>query len=430
MDSSDQKPKIVLVGGDGQPSGVPRHILHLAKALHQHAELTVISDTDKGGFTGLKLLNIRHIVQPGLNNRGFLTRPWHRTRTLIGALKDEAPDIVWLHTRLQVLLLRLIWALGIWRPTHQVMFTLHGIPFGPGHHAHLRKLFQLIEKALVSVGPPQDLVFLDHRSSGLIAHEIEARRLARHRVHVLPNCSDLAPYANRPDPTSKRIVMTGRTGRQKDYEFAVVLFAALPTNYRLTLCGPGTEDKRFRKRVAHLVPSQTFERITFTGPVKDVRPILQTAHAYLLTSRYEGTPIGTLEAFEAGLPVILRNFEGAAELLSRHPAGLLIGRKSLEEDALRIVRCLHRFDQNRTVLQSATKAAWEQQWSPAIFQDNTRKLVRSIWKRAHPTSEALDSRHDVQVLLQDPRKTSDAPVPILLPSYKAAAPSPENASPQ
>lgn len=56
------------------------------------------------------------------------------------------------------------------------------------------------------------------------------------------------------------------------------------------------------------------DRIQFIGAVDDVRPILHAADLYVMPSRFEGFSIATLEAFAVGLPALLADVPGLADI--------------------------------------------------------------------------------------------------------------------
>lgn len=418
---------MVLVGGDGRPTGVPRHILHLADALRDDVDITVISDVDKGGYSDLRRLGVPHVEIRGLALRFSIPRLCWGLFQLLRQLRRAQADLIWIHPRFQVLVCRLMLALRIWRPGCKVIFTHHGLPYGRGYPPHIHVMFKSLERLLVMTCPPHDIVFLTPRMALGMARDVHATGLARHRVHVLPNCSDLRPLPRNTKRDARLLVMTGRTGRQKDYDIALRLFAEFPEHYRLLLCGPGTEDAGFQARAARLVPATALQRITFAGPLPDARLPLSMADAYLLTSRYEGTPIGTLEAFEAGLPVILRDFDGATDLISKHPCALMIGTRNLAKEADRINALIDFFERDKQALHTEIKEVWRTNWSPQIFRRNAQALVHNVLHRTSGPAARTGYGHGVPARHQDRRRNAAARVPEPPPYCTAAAPSVESA---
>lgn len=371
-------PKVLLVGGEGIPSGVPRHICHLAKAFDGIADVTVISDINHGGYDALAELGSRHITLSGLSSRLSLGHMWRGWRGLLAFLRGSQADLTWIHPRFPSLMGRMALALRLWRPKGATAFTIHGLPYGKGHKPYASFLSLTLEKALMRTCPPTNIIFLSQDMADRAREMIGASRLTRHGIHVLPNCSDLGelpPFTRPKDPT---LVMTGRAGRQKNYACAVRLMNHLPENTHLMLCGTGTDTEKFQAEIAGLVPAATCARIYCIGPVQDVRPLLRAADAYLLTSRYEGTPIGTLEAFEAGLPIILADFEGADALVDRHPMGIKIDPSDLETSGKQVTEFLRNARVADRALRQQIRTVWHREWSPDVFDERARALLHRL----------------------------------------------------
>ncbi len=73
--------------------------------------------------------------------------------------------------------------------------------------------------------------------------------------------------------------------------------------------------------------------VFFEGFQKDVRPYLQAASAFILTSQLEGLPLSVLEAMACGLPCIVTNVGGSAEAVKDQVVGLVIPPASVEAAA-------------------------------------------------------------------------------------------------
>lgn len=74
-----------------------------------------------------------------------------------------------------------------------------------------------------------------------------------------------------------------------------------------------------------------FGQVLFEGFQKDVKPYLQAASAFALTSHIEGLPLSILEAMACGLPCIVTDVGGNAEAVRDRVTGLLIKPGSLDE---------------------------------------------------------------------------------------------------
>lgn len=315
------RPHILLIGGDGGLSGVPTYLAQLMRAMGDGARFTVLSDRNRGGYDFVTTLGGRHVELGGLQTSLSPRRAMRALRGLAAEIDRAAPDLVWAHARMAVLLLRV---LAVWRrlrgrPMPPLAITFHGLPFGPGHRPLTGGLARMIEAGFLRAMPRHHLIFLSDQAEAGFARAMGQGALARHPRHVLENCSDLAPLPWQPHAGPPLVVMTGRAGYQKDHLTAARILAHLPADWRLAICGGGTERPDFRQRILRAAGPGAEARLRFLGPMRDIRPLLQEADLFLITSRYEGMPIAALEAFEAGLPLASTRIPGMAEILATHP---------------------------------------------------------------------------------------------------------------
>ncbi len=92
-------------------------------------------------------------------------------------------------------------------------------------------------------------------------------------------------------------------------------------DWRLTWVGAGPAEDRTRRELAR----QGLEnRVRLVGDQADVAPYYRTAHAFLLLSRYEGSPLAVIEAMQARLLVLATAVGGVPELLEHGRAGVLL----------------------------------------------------------------------------------------------------------
>ncbi|MEL7252635.1 MAG: glycosyltransferase family 4 protein [Pseudomonadota bacterium] len=364
------------MGGDGGPSGVPRHITNLVRALQNDAELTVLSEENRGGYDEITAVGAQHVALPGLASRLDPRNMIQGQSALANWLSKTQADLVWGHARMPVLYLRQLAQSGRWvpKPATKLALTYHGLPFGKGARFGMGALSLHTERRLLARSAPLDLVFLTEDQKTRMQAETGSK-MAQHRCHILSNASHLGTLAkNTPDEINGRhLVMTGRTGWQKNYEAALRLLPHLPNDITLSLCGPGTDQPSFTERARRLA-GPAASRLRLLGPLSDVRHLLASADAYMLTSRYEGQPIGAIEAMEAGLPLILSPFEGAEELTKDHPCALLL-KGTAADQASAIDQTLSRYLAERPKAQTQIKEFWAARYTPNHFNTAARTLV-------------------------------------------------------
>jgi glycosyltransferase involved in cell wall biosynthesis len=124
-----------------------------------------------------------------------------------------------------------------------------------------------------------------------------------------------------PAPAGGRlIVAAGRLVPEKGFDVAIRAFAALnDRSARLAILGEGPELAKLTTLAEALGVD---DRILFPGYVADIRPWLDRARLFLLSSWYEGYGAVVIEALAAGRPVVATNCTPAAyELLDCPIAG-------------------------------------------------------------------------------------------------------------
>jgi glycosyltransferase involved in cell wall biosynthesis len=111
-----------------------------------------------------------------------------------------------------------------------------------------------------------------------------------------------APSTPRPSASKgRRFLAVARLNRQKTLPLLLAAFAriAKPGDL-LTIAGEGPERARIERRITQLGLS---ESVAMLGHVADVRPLLDEAHALVLSSDYEGVPAAVTESLAAGRPI-------------------------------------------------------------------------------------------------------------------------------
>jgi len=370
------KPHILLVGGDGGRSGVPRYLGQIVRALKGDVRLSMVADENRGGYDFAAAADVPLHQISGLASGLNLAVRWRALRALGAVIRADPPDLVWAHARMAVLLVR---ARAVLRRDAPVAVTFHGLPFGVGHRRVAAWVSLRIERALCRMMPPHHLLFLSQEAMRLYCREMPDKSLARHHVHVLQNCSDIGPVT--PDRSAAgqglRMVTFGRAGHQKNVAAAAPILARLPQDARLILCGIGTDTPQMRAAFAGLE-----DRVEFAGEVADVRGPLARADMLLMTSRYEGMPIAALEAFEAGLPLALPVIAGTEEIRARHPLVAQIDVDQPQKAAAMITSVFAQYKTDPAEFRRDIQQTWATHFSYDVWARDLRGLAQTLLDRA------------------------------------------------
>jgi glycosyltransferase involved in cell wall biosynthesis len=112
----------------------------------------------------------------------------------------------------------------------------------------------------------------------------------------------------------------GRLEPVKDYETMLRAFAQTPEAGRLAIAGSGPLEGELKKLAEEL---KVADRVRFLGFVSDVRPWMQAADGFVLSSRWEGLPMGLMEAAACGLPAVGTDVAGTREVIADGETGWL-----------------------------------------------------------------------------------------------------------
>jgi glycosyltransferase involved in cell wall biosynthesis len=114
------------------------------------------------------------------------------------------------------------------------------------------------------------------------------------------------------------VVTLSRFDYQKNMHEAYKIAKSMPSCLFLWI-GDG-EDRRELERKAK---SDNLSNLRFLGNMDDPSPYLAAADVYFSSSRWEGLPLGVLEAMAMGLPIVASEVKGHCEVVEESGAGLL-----------------------------------------------------------------------------------------------------------
>ena len=194
------------------------------------------------------------------------------------------------------------------------------IPYNLKTRRHLRRVDQAIS---LSDSMTED------------ANRVLGRRITQ-RI-ALPALDD-DDHAFMPPPEGKIILAAGRLVKEKGFDVAIRAFARLDDpDTKLVIVGEGERRAELEALAAELGVT---DRVRLPGYVPDIRPWLEIARTFLLTSWYEGYAAVIVEALGAGRQVISTDCTPAArELLGEGLNGRVaaLGDAEALADGLRAV---------------------------------------------------------------------------------------------
>ena len=154
------------------------------------------------------------------------------------------------------------------------------------------------------------------------AHSAPARKIVRVYNGTVP----LARVAKEqwPPKNGFTLVYVGRLEPVKNHVLLLNAFrtalASMP-DLRLWMVGDGSERKRLESLATELGIAAA---VTFWGQQLDVAPFFSAADAFVMSSKSEGLPMSLLQAFSLGLPAIVTDVGGMAEVVRLAQAGLVV----------------------------------------------------------------------------------------------------------
>lgn len=167
------------------------------------------------------------------------------------------------------------------------------------------------------------------------AHIAPAHKITRVYNGALPVTR--TPRENWPPKDGFTLVYVGRLEPVKNHGLLLNAFrAALSSKpgLRLWMVGNGSERKSLENLAAELGVAA---EVTFWGQQLEVAPFFSAADGFIMSSRSEGLPMSLLQAFSVGLPAIVTDVGGMAEVVRLAKGGLTVSATDSSEMAAAIL---------------------------------------------------------------------------------------------
>ncbi|OGZ31771.1 MAG: hypothetical protein A3H02_01765 [Candidatus Niyogibacteria bacterium RIFCSPLOWO2_12_FULL_41_13] len=153
----------------------------------------------------------------------------------------------------------------------------------------------------------------------------------------------------------KTILMVSRLAKEKNIALAIKAFAEVSkTNpdAGLVIIGDGPERKNLELQAAsHKLKA----KIRFEGYQKNLVPYYLSAHAFLLTSWYEGFGMSLIEAIYFGLPIAMSDVGIAGEIIKNNESALMVQPGDLGGFVNALDRILNEEELRKKIVDNARK---------------------------------------------------------------------------
>jgi glycosyltransferase involved in cell wall biosynthesis len=172
------------------------------------------------------------------------------------------------------------------------------------------------------------------------------------------------------------LVFVGRLAPVKNHPFLLQAFRdaqARVSGLRLWIVGDGSERNRLESLAEELGISA---QVKFWGQQLDVAPFLSAADAFIMSSRSEGLPMSLLQAFSLGLPAIVTDVGGMAEVVRLAQGGITVSVSDSAEMMNAIVRMATNNEERNGFSKSAFEA-FHARFTLAIMVEAYMELYRN-----------------------------------------------------
>jgi glycosyltransferase involved in cell wall biosynthesis len=218
------------------------------------------------------------------------------------------------------------------------------------------------------------------------------------KLFVVPNGVDVEDF--RPDERARIAVRqelglkdeflwlaAGRLEPVKDYPTLLHAFANVPDHARLLIAGSGSQQSELCRLTARLGLER---RVRFLGFQQDIKPWMRAADAYVLSSRWEGLPVGLMEAGACALPSVATDVPGSREVIVRGRTGRLAPSVSPVALARTMTAMVHISPHERRTMGNLARLHVTQSFSLEAMLDRWEKHYRRLLARSYQPKEVRE----------------------------------------
>jgi glycosyltransferase involved in cell wall biosynthesis len=289
-------------------------------------------------------------------------------------LKQEQPDVVHAHLPHAAWMAR--WS-RLAAPVRAQVDTLHSSSTGSlGRRLGYRWSRWLPDRTTAVSQAVADA----HQSAAMVDHD---------RLSVLPNGVDVELW--QPDAEIRSALRrelgledeflwfaAGRLEPVKDYPALLGALAQTHHAARLVIAGRGPLEGELRRLATALGLRQ---RVQFLGFERDVRRWMQAADGFVLTSHWEGLPMGLLEAAACALPAVATDVPGTREVISDGQTGWLASNAGAMDLPGAMTTLMHASPEDRRAMGKRARQRVIERFSLETVLDRWEALYADLLKQ-------------------------------------------------
>lgn len=310
--------------------------IEMVKAGHKVFILFLDRATEAGRDGDFEAKFLKEIKLQGIEY-GFIgaaarKKPWRGIRKINGVVSEFSPDIVHCH-----LYYAAIFSLFV--KNAKVVYTHHNIRLGA--KPIIYKLLDMKMSRYIGIcqACKELLESVSRKKVVRIDNGVTPTRIQKRLRGSEEKSGDVV-----------KLISVGRLSEQKNLVLLISSLAKLAdARYQLKIAGEGP----LRESLQQLANDKGISaHIEFLGNVSNVDELLYEADVFVMSSAWEGLPIAQIEATLSGLPVIVTNVGGCAEIVHKTCNGIVVDELDEESYAQALVKMLtnnslhHLFSQN------------------------------------------------------------------------------------
>jgi glycosyltransferase involved in cell wall biosynthesis len=363
----------LIVPGLDRIGGAERQTILLAKGLCRRGwRVSVVALTGTGGDTVAELTTAG-VVFLSLGMRKGLADPrgWIRFNRWI---EQEAPDVLHAHLPHAAWLAR--WS-RLATPVRVEVDTLHSSSTGSLGRRLGYRLSNWLPDQVTAV------------SRAVALTHLSARMVSSKKLAVLPNGVDVDAW--HPDAAVRTAIRqelgleneflwfaAGRLEPVKDYLTLLRALPRTPSSSRLVVAGSGPLQQELSLLTTRFGLAN---RVRFLGFEPDVRRWMQAADGFVLSSRWEGLPMGLLEAAACALPAVATDVPGTRDVIVDGQTGWLTPAADAIALGEAMTRTMHISLAERRVIGEHARQRAIEHFSIEAVLDRWESLYRELLQR-------------------------------------------------